>query len=68
MLDVQFGVIVDVETSPGNRSDEVGCTQLMLDRIESNYDMKPKRLMGDSIDPWQSFNKEYLPSASNQTY
>jgi transposase len=48
MLDVQFGVIVDVEASPGNRSDEVACTQLMLDRIESNYDMKPKRLMGDT--------------------
>ena len=27
MLDVQFGVIVDVEASPGNRSDEVACTQ-----------------------------------------
>lgn len=48
MLDVQFGVIVDVEASPGNRSDEVACTQTMLDRIESNYDIKPKRLMGDT--------------------
>ena len=48
MLDVQFGVIVDVEASPGNRRDEVACTQLMLDRIESNYDIKPKRLMGDT--------------------
>jgi len=48
MLDVQFGVIVDVEASPGNRSDEVDCTKLMLDRIESNYDIKPKRLMGDT--------------------
>jgi hypothetical protein len=27
MLDVQFGVIVDVEASPGNRRDEVACTQ-----------------------------------------
>lgn len=48
MLDVQFGVIVDVEASPGNRSDEVDCTQLMLDRIESNYKIKPKRLLGDT--------------------
>ena len=48
MLDVQFGVIVDVEASPGNRRDEVACTQLMLGRIESNYDMKPKRLLGDT--------------------
>lgn len=48
MLDVQFGVIVDVEASPGNRSDEVACTQSMLDRIELSYDIKPKRLMGDT--------------------
>ncbi len=47
VLDIQFGVIVDVEATPGNRSDEVACTRLMLDRIESNYDMKPERLMGD---------------------
>ena len=49
MLDIQFGVIVDVEASPGNRSDEVACTQTMLDRIESNYSIKPKRLMGDML-------------------
>lgn len=48
MLDIQFGVIVDVEASPGNRCDEVACTPLMLDRIESNYDIKPKRLLGDT--------------------
>jgi transposase len=47
VLDIQFGVIVDVEATPGNRSDEVACTRLMLDRIESNHDMKPQRLMGD---------------------
>ena len=48
MLDVQCGVIVDVEASPGNRIDEVATTQSMLNRIESKYHLKPKRLMGDS--------------------
>ena len=48
MLDIQSGVIVDVEASPGNRTDEVACTQSMLDRIEDTYHLKPKRLMGDT--------------------
>ncbi len=48
MVDVEWGVIVDVETSPGNRIDEVACTNAMLDRIETTYHLKPQRLMGDS--------------------
>jgi len=49
MLDVGNGIIIDVETSPGNRIDEVNCTSLMLDRIESTFEVKPKRLMGDTF-------------------
>ena len=48
MIDIQCGVIVDVEASPGNRIDEVACTKTMLERIESNYNVKPRRLMGDT--------------------
>ena len=48
MVDVQWGVIVDVETSPGNRIDEVLCTKSMLERVESTYQLKPQRLMGDT--------------------
>lgn len=48
MLDIQFGVIVDAEASPGNRLDEVACTQSMIERIESNYHIKPKRFLGDT--------------------
>jgi len=47
-IDTQCGVIVDVEASPGNRIDEVACTKTMLERVESNYNVKPKRLMGDT--------------------
>ena len=32
----------------GNRIDEVACTKTMLERVESNYNVKPKRLMGDT--------------------
>jgi len=48
VVDVKWGVIMDVEASPGNRIDEVDCTKTMLNRIESNYQLKPKRLMGDT--------------------
>jgi len=48
MIDIQCGVIVDVEASPGNRIDEVACTKSMLERVELNYQVKPKRLMGDT--------------------
>lgn len=48
MVDVQCGVIMDVEASPGNRIDEVACTPVMLDRIESRHQLKPTRLMGDT--------------------
>jgi transposase len=49
IVDVECGIIVDVEASPGNRIDEVNCTPVMLDRIESTYQLKPKRLMGDTF-------------------
>lgn len=48
VVDVKWGVIMDVEASPGNRIDEVDCTQTLLNRIESRHQLKPKRLMGDS--------------------
>lgn len=48
MIDVQCGVIVDVEATPANRIDEIDCTRAMLERIEDNYQVKPKRLMGDT--------------------
>ena len=48
IIDIQCGVIVDVEVLPGNRIDEVACTKILLERVESNYNVKPKRLMGDT--------------------
>ncbi|NOQ89410.1 MAG: transposase [Gammaproteobacteria bacterium] len=48
MLDIQFGIIVDAEASAGNRANEVACTQSMIERVESNYHIKPKRLLGDT--------------------
>ncbi len=48
MIDVEHGVIIDVEATPGFRTDEVQSTKTLLERIETKYNMKPKRLMGDT--------------------
>lgn len=48
MIDVEHGVIMDVEATPGFRSDEVHSTKTLLERIEDNYQIKPERLMGDT--------------------
>lgn len=48
MIDVEHGVIMDVEATPAFRSDEVESTKTLLERIEANHQLKPTRLMGDT--------------------
>lgn len=48
LIDVDAGIIVDVEATPAHRSREVESTKVMIERVERRYDMKPKRLMGDT--------------------
>jgi hypothetical protein len=48
MIDVEHGIIMDVEATPGFRTDEVESTKTLLERIESKHNVKPKRLMGDT--------------------
>ena len=48
LVDTQAGVIVDVEASVSNRSDEAESTKLMIDRVERRFSLKPKRLIGDT--------------------
>ena len=48
MIDVEHGIIMDVEATPGFRTDEVNSTKTLLERIETTYQIKPKRLMGDT--------------------
>ena len=47
LIDVDAGIIVDVEATPAHRSREVESTKVMIERVEQRFDMKPKRLMGD---------------------
>lgn len=47
LVDVDAGIIVDVEATPAFRTDEVNATRTMIDRVEERFEMKPARLIGD---------------------
>jgi transposase len=48
LVDVKFGVIVDVEATRAIRQAEVGAVKTMIDRTEQRLGLKPLRLAGDS--------------------
>jgi transposase len=48
LIDVRFGVIVDVEASRAVRQAEVGAARTMLERTEERFGLKPRRLAADS--------------------
>jgi transposase len=67
LIDVKFGIIVDVEASRAIRQAEVGAARTMIDRTEERFGLKPKRLAADSaygsaptLD-WLVNNKEIEP-------
>src|SRR2546430_2402163 len=44
LIDVKFGVIVDVEASRAIRQAEVGAAKTMIERTEQRFGLKPERL------------------------
>jgi transposase len=48
LIDLNAGIIVDVEATPAFRTEEVESTKIMIDRVEDRFDMKPDRLVGDT--------------------
>ena len=48
LIDLRFGVIVDVEASRAIRQAEVGAARTMLERTEARFGLKPQRLAVDS--------------------
>src|ERR1700690_511368 len=48
LIDVKFGVIVDVEASRAIRQAEVGAAKTMIERTEERFGLKPERLAGDT--------------------
>ena len=47
LVDVEVGIIVDVEATAAFRTEEVNATRTMIDRVEERFDLKPTRLIGD---------------------
>jgi transposase len=48
LIDVQEGVILDVEASRAIRQAEVGAARMMIERTEKRFGLKPQRLAGDT--------------------
>lgn len=48
LIDLDAGVIVDVEATPAHRTQEVNATKTMVDRVEKRFGLKPQRLVGDT--------------------
>jgi len=48
LIDVKFGVIVDVEASRAIRQAEVGAARTMIERTEERFGLKPERIAADT--------------------
>ncbi len=48
LIDIENNIIVDVEPTPAHRTSEVASTRTMIDRVEDNLKIKPKRLIADT--------------------
>jgi transposase len=48
LVDVKAGIIVDVEPSPSNHAAEASATRVMVERTEQRFELKPRRLIGDT--------------------
>jgi len=48
LIDLDAGIIVDVEATPAHRTEEVDATRTMIERVERQFDLTPKRLVADT--------------------
>jgi transposase len=48
LIDVKFGIIMDVEASRAIRQAEVGASQTMIERTEATFGLKPDWLVADT--------------------
>jgi hypothetical protein len=48
LIDVKFGIIMDVEASRAIRQAEVGASQTMIERTEASFGIKPEWLVADT--------------------
>jgi transposase len=48
LIDLEAGIIMDVEATPSHRTQEVASTKKMMQRVEERFEIKPTRLVGDT--------------------
>jgi len=48
LVDVDAGIIVDVDATSAHRTEELDSTKKMIERVEERFDLKPERLIGDT--------------------
>jgi len=48
LIDLDAGIIIDVEATPTHRTEEVDATRTMIERVERQFDLTPKRLVADT--------------------
>lgn len=48
LIDLEAGIIVDVEASAVSKTAEVEATKAMIERVEERFEIKPDRLVGDT--------------------
>ncbi len=48
LIDLAAGIIMDVEATPAHRTPEVESTRNMIERVEKRFNIKPRRLVGDT--------------------
>jgi transposase len=49
LSDNKAGIIVDAEGTRANRIEDIAITETMVDRVKRRFDLRPKRLAGDSV-------------------
>jgi hypothetical protein len=48
LIDLDAGIIVDVEATPAHRTEEVDATRTTIERVGRQFDLTPKRLVADT--------------------
>jgi transposase len=49
LIDNKVGIIVDAEGTRANRIAEIAITETMIERVKSRFDLRPRRLAGDTV-------------------
>jgi hypothetical protein len=48
LIDLNAGIIMDVEATPAHRTLEVESTKTLVQRVEDRFNISPNRLVGDT--------------------